>query len=115
MEGIRRYGQALGGSPTPFEEEVEKHLSGQAAQERDYKKMHAAQTGGSPGLGPEEEAQALAKRQQTLQQQTEVAGQRQAAQARAHQTTPTPPPAPSGPQGVTQPYPAKAGREEEEG
>ena len=26
MEQIKRYGQALGGSPTPFDEEVEKHL-----------------------------------------------------------------------------------------
>jgi hypothetical protein len=26
MEKIKRYGQALSGSPTPFDEEVEKHL-----------------------------------------------------------------------------------------
>jgi hypothetical protein len=26
MDRVMRYGQALGGSPTPFDEEVEKHL-----------------------------------------------------------------------------------------
>jgi hypothetical protein len=26
MDQIKRYGQALGGSPTPFDEEVEEHL-----------------------------------------------------------------------------------------
>lgn len=120
MEGIRRYGQALGGSPTEFEEEVEKHLANMEkanqrfgrATEAQYQKMRAAQTGGAgPGLGPTESEEALAKQQQTLQQQAATAGQQQATQAQAQQTSPTPPPAPTGPQGVSQPYPAQ----EEEG
>jgi len=112
MEGIKRYGQALGGKPTDFEEEVEKHLTGQYAREheREEAKMHAAQTGGAgPGLGPEEEAQLLAKQQQTLQQKAAAQGQQAAAQAQAQQTPIQPPPAPTGSQGVSQPYPAQAG------
>jgi hypothetical protein len=72
-------------------------------------KMHAAQTGGAgPGLGPEEEAQLLAKQQQTLEQRAAVQGQQAAQAAQAQQTSPTPPPAPSGAEGVSQPYPAQA-------
>jgi hypothetical protein len=117
MQGIQQMGQALGGKPTPFDEEVEKHLSGEYAREHEKEaaKMHAAETGGGgEGLGPEEEAQLLAKQQQTLQQQAAVQGQKQAQQAQAQQTPNAPPPAPTGAQGVTQPYPAQAGQEEEQ-
>jgi hypothetical protein len=115
MEGIQKMGQALGGRPTSFDEEVEKHLSGEAAHEREATKMRAAQTGGGgTGLGPEEEAQLLAKQQQTLQQQAAAQGQQQAAQAQAQQQPHAPPPAPTGPQGVTQPYPAQQQPEEEQ-
>src|SRR5215469_2462801 len=74
------------------------------------KKMREAQSGGAgPGLGPEEEAQLLAKQQQALQQKAAAEAQMQAQQAQAQQTSPTPPPAPSGSAGVSQPYPAQAG------
>jgi Lon protease-like protein len=59
MEGIKRYGQALGGV-TPFDEAVEARL---AEHEANAPKMRAAQTGGSPGLGPTEAEQTLAKQQ----------------------------------------------------
>lgn len=45
---IKRYGQALGGSPTPFDEEVDRQAW---LHEAHYAKMRAAQTAGS-GLGP---------------------------------------------------------------
>jgi hypothetical protein len=44
MAQIKRYGQALGGSPTPFDEEVEKYLR---SIETNKKKMKPARTGGS--------------------------------------------------------------------
>lgn len=34
---IKRYGQALGGSPTPFDEEVEKHLRNIEANKKKMK------------------------------------------------------------------------------
>jgi hypothetical protein len=116
MAGIHQYGQALGGKPTDFEEEVEKHLQNMEkankrfgrASEQEAQKMRAAETGGAgPGLGPTEAEEALAKQQATLQQQAAAQGQQQAAAAQQQQTSPTPPPAPTGSQGVTQPYPAQ--------
>jgi hypothetical protein len=62
MEQIKRYGQALSG-PTDFSDEVEKELVKRGAydrprpQEASAAKMHAAQTGGSLGLGPTEAEQ----------------------------------------------------------
>jgi hypothetical protein len=41
MDQIKRYGQALGGSPTTFDEEVEKHLGKIEANKR---KMRTAKT-----------------------------------------------------------------------
>jgi hypothetical protein len=64
MEQIKRFGQALGGGPTDFDEEVEKALDARArAREAGAAKMQAAATGGSTGLGPTEAEQALAKQQ----------------------------------------------------
>ena len=48
MEQIKRFGEALGGKPTPFDQEVERYLE---HHERNYAKMRAAQTGGSPEPG----------------------------------------------------------------
>ncbi len=56
MEQIQRYGQALQGGVTPFDEEVERHLQESGAYERaqarareaNAAKMQAARTGGSP-------------------------------------------------------------------
>jgi hypothetical protein len=72
-------------------------------------KMHAAQTGGSTGLGPTEAQQALIKQRAALQQQTTGAAAQTAAQAQGAQSAIQPPAAPSGPAGVTQPYPAQKG------
>jgi hypothetical protein len=113
MEQVKRYGQALN-SPSDFSDEVEKELNKRGAyqrhQERSAAKMRAAQTGGSPGLGPTESQQALAKQQTALQQQVATTGAAAASQAQAGQSPqPTPPPAPSSAQGVTTPYSAQAG------
>lgn len=103
MEGIKRYGEALGGKPTPFDEEVEKHLAGHEAH---FAKMRAAQRGGD--LGPEQFEQEQAKQTGALQNLAAGAGQVQAAQAQAGQQPVNPPPAPTGSAGVTSPYPAQA-------
>jgi hypothetical protein len=124
-------GQMMGPHTDEFDERVQQHLDeahgaehkgtdyekefGQMPHERQYQKMRAAQTGGGgAGLGPEEEAQLLAKQQQTLQQQAAAQAQQQAAQAQAQQQPHGPPPAPTGPQGVSQPYPAQAGQQQPE-
>jgi hypothetical protein len=123
MEQIQRYGQALGGGITPFDEELERELPklhpGEAEKKRrmapaipgeaQAQKMRAAQSGGSPSLGPTEAEAALAKQRGMLQQQAAAAGQQQAQQAQRQQPVSAPPPAPTGPQGVTKPYPAQAG------
>src|ERR1700704_6228640 len=86
MEQVKRYGQALGGAPTDFDEQVETALNErQRAREAGAAKMHAAQTGGSEGLGPTEAEQALAKQQSALQQQAASAGAQGAAKAQAAQ------------------------------
>jgi hypothetical protein len=86
MEQLRHYGQALGGGPTAFDEEVEKHLAGYEAH---YAKMRAAQTGGASAdemaLAPPQIAQQAMKGQQAAMQQhaTQSAAQAQQAQSRA--------------------------------
>lgn len=105
MEQIKRFGQALGGKPTPFDEEVEYHIQ---RHERNYQKMRAAQSGGS-GLGPSAAERQQAQQTEAMQQQATAQGAQQAQQAQAQQAPISAPPAPSGPQGVTQPYPAQAG------
>jgi hypothetical protein len=116
MEQLQRHGQAMG-SPSDFSDEVEKALlkrgtyqKAQAQfQEKNAAKMKAAQTGGSPGLGPTEAEQALAKQQQALQQQAATTGAASAAQAQAGQSPQaTPPAAPAGPQGTETPYSSQA-------
>ena len=116
MEQIQHYGQALGGS-TPFSDEVEKALPkyerlygrGERPQEASHAKMKAAQTGGSLGLGPTQMEQTAAQQTGAIQQQAATAGQQQATQAQAGQVPNAPPPAPEGPAGVSQPYPAERG------
>lgn len=108
MAQVKRYGEALGGKPTPFDEEVEGHLAG---MEANAKKMRAAMTGGGGGgdeeLGPTEFEAQQAKQQGAMTQNQALIGARAAAQAQAAQTAPQAPPAPSGPQGVSVPYPAQ--------
>ena len=110
MEQIKRYGQALGGAPTDFDEQVEQAINArQRTREANAAKMKAAQTGGSPGLGPTEAEQTLAKQQSALQQQEATAGAASAQQAQAGQSPPaTPPPAPVGPEGTETPYSSQA-------
>lgn len=82
--------------------------------EGQYQKMRAAETGGAgPGLAPTEAEQSLERQQAVLQQRAATQGAQQAQQAQQQSQAPQPPPAPSSPQGVTQPYPAQAGQEEE--
>src|SRR5258707_4729447 len=82
MEQIKRYGQALGGAPTDFSEQVETALNErQRAREAGAAKMHAAQTSGSQGLGPTEAEQALAKQRTALQQEAASTGAGAAASA----------------------------------
>jgi hypothetical protein len=117
MAQVQRYGQAMS-SPSDFSDEVEKALVKRGAyqkaqaqfHEKNAAKMRAAQTGGSPGLGPTEAEQSLAKQQQTLQQQAATTGAVSAQQAQAGEPAqPTPPPAPAGAAGVTKPYSTQAG------
>src|SRR5260221_3478061 len=71
VDRMKRFAQALGGAPTDFDEEVERALDARRrAREASAGKMKAAATGGSPGLGPTEAEQQLAKQQSALQQQT---------------------------------------------
>jgi hypothetical protein len=121
QEALVQLGHMMGPVTDEFDNEVQRlhdirHKAEHEATDYEHEfsdaKMHAAQTGGGgTGLGPEEEAQLLAKQQQTLQQRAAAQGQQQAQAAQAQQTSPQPPPAPIGPQGVSQPYPAQAGRQ----
>jgi hypothetical protein len=47
MEQVQRFGQALGGQPSAFDEEVEKALAKHYPKEFSAEKMHAAQSSGS--------------------------------------------------------------------
>lgn len=106
MGQIKHYGEAMGGKPTPFDEEVERRI---AVHEKNYAKMQAAATAGSTGLGPSDIEQSMAKQQAAVQQQTAAQGAQKAQQAQSAQSPPNAPPAPSGPLGVSQPYPAQRG------
>jgi hypothetical protein len=109
-------GQYAGAQPEPPPDDAitEGDLQRTHEGEASARKMRAAQTGGSPGLGPTEAEADLAKQQAVLQQRAAQQAAMQAQQAQAQQTSPQPAPAPSGPQGVTQPYPAQAGQDEAE-
>jgi hypothetical protein len=116
MEQLKRYGQALGGGPSAFDEEVEKHLAGHEAH---YAKMRAAQTGGASAdemaLAPPEIPQAQMQGQQISHQRQTAQSAQQAQAAQAQQQQPTPPPAPIGPAGVSEPYEAQSGHQSESG
>jgi hypothetical protein len=106
---VKHFGEALLGEPTDFDEEMEKHLADHYPHEAGFKKMRAAQTGGSLGLGPTAAEQAQVGQRETLRQQSAAAGAQQAAQAQGQQASVAPPPAPTGPQGTTAPYSAQKG------
>jgi hypothetical protein len=107
MEQIKRYGQALGGKPTPFDEEVEQHLTG---MEQNAHKMHAAQTGGGDqSLGPSAMDQQAIKQRGAMSQQAATQAAAQAQQAQGAQQPVNAPPAPAGPAGTTTTFPAQRG------
>lgn len=113
QEKLVHLGKMMGDPRDNFDREVEKHLANLYAREASAAKMEAAKSGGAgPGLGPTEAEAALMKQRAFLEQQTATQGQTQAAQAQAAQPSLTPPPAPSGPVGVTEPYPAQRGEDE---
>jgi hypothetical protein len=99
MNQIKRYGQALGGKPTPFDEEVEEDLTG---MEQNAQKMRSAQTGGpeaaAQSLGPSDMKQAQIKQRGAIDQQADTQAAAQAQKAQGAQAPIAPPPAPSGPQ-----------------
>lgn len=109
MQQVQHFGKMLGGGVTPFDEAVEEALNKRdQAEEASAKKMHAAQTGGGDtALGPSQIEQQAVKQRTSINQQADVAGAQQAEQAGAQQVQSAPPPAPSGPQGTTTPYPAQ--------
>jgi hypothetical protein len=99
------------GGESDEDKEVEEHL--QRIQEANAAKMHAAQTGGAAtGLGPTEAEAALIKQQAALGQQAAGQSAQAAAQAQVAKAPIQAPAAPSGPQGVTQPYKVQAGLNE---
>jgi hypothetical protein len=108
MQALKLYGQALGGKPTPFDEEVEKHLAGHEAH---FAKMRAAQTGGASeeGLGPSDIERAQQQGKSAAGQQATLQGAQAAQAAQQQAVSPSAPAAPSGPAGVSRPYPAQAG------
>lgn len=106
MGQIKRYGEALGGKPTPFDEEVENHLTG---MEANASKMKSAQTGGDVGLGPSDMDTAQVKQRGAMNQQADTQAAAQAAQAQAAQQPVNAPPAPAGPQGTNVPFAAQQG------
>jgi hypothetical protein len=103
-------GKYAGPKPEPPPEDAITEGDLQRHHEASYGKMHAAQTGGSEGLGPTEAEQTLAQQRNALLQQQAQIGAAAGAQAQQGRSgSPTPPPAPTGPQGVTQPYSSQAG------
>ena len=102
-------GKYTGPKPEPPPEDAITEGDLQRQHEAGYGKMHAAQTGGSEGLGPTEAEQALIKQRAALQQQAASTGAQGAAQAQVRQPPPaTPPPAPAGPEGTSTPYSSQA-------
>ena len=93
--------------PTETDMQRAAEESDERPHEAGYKKMKAAQRG---GLGPSEMEQAAAKQQSAIQQTAGTTGQVQATKAQAAQVGPAPPPAPGGPEGVSEPYPAERGQ-----
>lgn len=108
MDQIKRYGQALGGKPSAFDEEVEEHLTG---MEANAKKMRAAQTGAPEAaaapLGPSDIDQAQVKQSDAANKQADLQAAQKAAQAQAATPPVNAPPAPSGAAGNTIPFPAQ--------
>lgn len=109
MTQVQQHGKALLGEPTDFDEAVEAHLN-EPRGEQNAAKMRAAQTGGGDqSLGPSDIDQAAVKQGQAMNKQADTQAAQQAAQAQAAQVPVNAPPAPSGPQGSTIPFPAQKG------
>jgi hypothetical protein len=99
-------GPPRGKRPDVTETDLQRAHEESEGEEASSKKMRAAMTG--QALGPSQFAQQQMKQAGAMQQLAGTLGQKQAVQAQAKQTPPNAPPAPSGPAGVTTPYPAQA-------
>lgn len=125
MHGIKAMGEALGGKPTPFDEEVEAHLAGYEAQrnkkrtgEASAEKMQAARTGGADLAPPQADIRA-AQQQQALAQEATAqsalgATQAQGAQAALAGPPTVPPPPPPKQKGPPPPAPGPQQQSPEE-
>lgn len=88
--------------------DYESIYGGDRPHEASYEKMRAAETGGA-SLGPSDIEKEQTKQSQ-VQAQTNAAQQAQGAQQAQAQASPVnAPPAPSGPAGVSTPFPAQSG------
>jgi hypothetical protein len=104
QETLSKLAQHLGNPLDEFDMGVANWIE-KLVHEGNYRKMHAAQTGGaSEPMGPSDI--------DLVQVKQRSAGV-QAAQAQAGQSAPNAPPASSGPVGTNQPYPAQAGPQPE--
>jgi hypothetical protein len=87
MQQIKRYGQALGGSPTSFDEEVERCLR---VHEANYAKVRVGQTDGSnTGAGAQRNGRVAGKQRGAIQRVRQALAQ---AQGTSQNTTSTPQP-----------------------
>ena len=107
IASMAHIGQMMGPVRDDFDEEVHQRLQ---EHEANFKKMHAAQTGGAnPDLGAGQMENAQVKQRQALSQQATMQGAQQAAQAQAGSPPLQPPVEAPGPQGAQTPYKAQAG------
>lgn len=115
MEQVKRYGQALGGGPTAFDEQVQDHLDllykHRPPGEAGARKERAAQTGGASdtGLGPSDIERAQMQEGPAIAQKQAQQSAQQASQAQASAQPVNAPPAPSSAVGTSQPYSAQRG------
>jgi hypothetical protein len=95
--------------PPPDDAITEGDLQRAHEGEASAAKMRAAQTGGASltALGPSDIDIAQVKQRDASQQQTATQGAQAAAQAQGAQAPVNAPPAPTGPTGVSAPYPAQ--------
>jgi hypothetical protein len=94
-------------SDDPTDADMQRAEEEPIEEEASAKKMHAAQTGGSIGLGPSAMDQAAIKQRGAMNQQADTQAAAQAAKAQGAQVPVNAPPAPSGPAGSVTTFPAQ--------
>jgi hypothetical protein len=99
-------GKMMGDPRDDFDREVEKHLDSLYPHEAGYQKEKAALSGGQE-LGPSDIDKEQLKQQQAQSQTQAAQSAAQAQQAQGQQMPVNAPPAPTGPAGVSTPYPAQ--------